>query len=260
MGYEKPNYTQTPNLFLDEHLPEMSGSETKIVLAIIRQTFGWHKEKDRLSISQLMEMTGLSNRTVIDATQSAIDRGVIDREEAGSSYRYWLVVGCEKSSQGGVKKSHKGCERSSQEGVKKSHTQKKQKETLSKETGAPPDDEDDDPKEGSTTIRDDDPRGVQVWVEETGERPSLSLRSALGRIFSGDLAFDEDTFREVVRDTVLDMDDPSRARPSIFRDQYKRKLEQSGGGLGVTEDGRIKGQQTKQEYNARGYPIQSPNQ
>lgn len=152
MGYDAPRYTQTPNLFLDEHLPEMGPAETKVVLAIIRQTFGWHKDKDRLSISQLMEMTGLSNRAVIDGTKEALERGIISRRESGNSYEYWLVIENEESSQGtdgGVNNAHRGCEDTSQEGVNDTHTQKKTKETSQKES----------------TRTHEEPRAVQMYHE-----------------------------------------------------------------------------------------------
>lgn len=150
MSYPAPNYTQCPNLLIDEHLPDMGHAECKVVLAITRQTFGWHKRKDRLSISQLMELTGLSNRAVIDGVRAAMERGVLDREREGQGYIYWLVVGREDTSQAGsegvsevhrgredtsqegVSEVHRGCEDTSQEAVSELHIQKKEKETLQK--------------------------------------------------------------------------------------------------------------------------------
>ena len=142
MGYDGPNYTQTPNLLLDEHLPDMGYAELKVVLVIVRQTMGWHKETDQLSISQLEEKTGLSNRSVIDGTRKALERGVIHRVRKGGSYSYRMVVkgreegshvGGEVSSQG-VKQVHRGSEVSSQVGGEvTSHTKETVKETTTKE-------------------------------------------------------------------------------------------------------------------------------
>ena len=147
MGYDGPNYTQTPNLLLDEHLPDMGYAELKVVLVIVRQTMGWHKETDQLSISQLEEKTGLSNRSVIDGTRKALERGVIHRVRKGSSYSYRMVVkgreegshvGGEVSSQG-VKQVHRGSEVSSQVGGEvTSHTKETVKETTTKEKGSAP--------------------------------------------------------------------------------------------------------------------------
>lgn len=116
--YPNPKFTKTPNLFFDEHLPNMSECECKVVLAIIRKTFGWHRRSQTLSISELCKLTGLSKRGVIDGTKAALDRGVIGRTESGDSYRYWLAV-----KGRGVQNSHKGGgAKSSQGGVQNSHT------------------------------------------------------------------------------------------------------------------------------------------
>jgi phage replication O-like protein O len=46
------------------------GSEAQVLLAILRKTYGWHKTSDRISISQLSEMTGVSRRMVIYAIKN----------------------------------------------------------------------------------------------------------------------------------------------------------------------------------------------
>jgi DNA replication protein DnaD len=89
----KPNYTQAPNVFFDEMMPEIDTlSELKVVLAIIRQTFGWHKNEDELSLSRLEDLTGLSRPSVIVGTEAALNRGVIQRRAQGNSFVYSLVV------------------------------------------------------------------------------------------------------------------------------------------------------------------------
>lgn len=67
MAITSPNYTQYPNEILDEWMPKLSNPGFKVLSKIIRQTFGWNKECDRISISQLMSSTGLARQTVIDA-------------------------------------------------------------------------------------------------------------------------------------------------------------------------------------------------
>lgn len=64
---EKPNYTQTPNILFDEIMRDLNGAELKVILAVIRKTFGWHKERDRISLTQLEEMTGLSRQGILNA-------------------------------------------------------------------------------------------------------------------------------------------------------------------------------------------------
>lgn len=92
MSYQKPTHTQTPNLLFDEHMKDMSEAELKVCLVAIRKTFGWHKDKDRISLSQFQKLTGLSRQGVIDGIRAAMNRGVLGREESGKSYAYFLVV------------------------------------------------------------------------------------------------------------------------------------------------------------------------
>ena len=68
------NFTLTPNIIFDCLLKELSSSELKIILVIIRQTIGWfdqktgkRKEKDRISVSQFVEKTGLSRKSISKA-------------------------------------------------------------------------------------------------------------------------------------------------------------------------------------------------
>ncbi len=83
MGFLPPNYTQTPNDLFDRLLPLLKESELKVLLAIMRKTFGWHKIRDAISITQLMKMTGLARETVIDASKSLQLNGLIKREVVG---------------------------------------------------------------------------------------------------------------------------------------------------------------------------------
>lgn len=97
---QPPNYTQIPNTILDA-MGEMSGAEFKVVMAIARQTFGWHKERDKISISQLMALTGLSRQGVVNATAGAIEQGFVgsevDEADALGGVWYWLIVADEGS-------------------------------------------------------------------------------------------------------------------------------------------------------------------
>ena len=68
---DKPNYTQIPNAILD-NMPSMSMPEFCVVMAICRQTFGWHKKSEKLSVTQLREMTGLSKDAVLRALEAAL--------------------------------------------------------------------------------------------------------------------------------------------------------------------------------------------
>ena len=92
MGYDKPKFTQIPNLLLDEQMAVMGNAELRVTLAIARQTFGWHKESDVISLSQLIKMTGLSRQGVVDGVKEGLERGTIKRYPEGQSFTYQLVI------------------------------------------------------------------------------------------------------------------------------------------------------------------------
>lgn len=94
MTYEPPNYTQTPNQFFDETLAQThSMSELKVVLAVIRQTFGWHKIEDRITLDKFQEITGLSRQAVLDGLDAATKHGIIIARRVGTrTICYRLLV------------------------------------------------------------------------------------------------------------------------------------------------------------------------
>lgn len=92
MSYPAPNFTQIPNLLLEDHIKAMTEAEMRVALAIARKTFGWHKRQDKLSLSQLMSLTGMSRQGVINGIEAGIARGIIRREQDGQSFLYELVI------------------------------------------------------------------------------------------------------------------------------------------------------------------------
>ena len=76
--------TQVPNVLFDIHLRELTESELKILLVVIRQTIGWYdkatgkrKERDRITGSQFRQKTGLSKRIVTKTIQSLSVKNLI---------------------------------------------------------------------------------------------------------------------------------------------------------------------------------------
>jgi phage replication O-like protein O len=89
----QPNYTQCPNVFFDEILKELSGSETKVFCVIMRKTFGWQKTKDRISYSQIMEMSGIvSKATISEAIKNLEAKGFIVSEKDRQTTVYAVNV------------------------------------------------------------------------------------------------------------------------------------------------------------------------
>lgn len=72
----KPTHTKVPNE-LFELIPTLREAELRVLLFIVRKTHGWHKESDSLSLSQIMEGTGLSRPAVASATESLHERGIV---------------------------------------------------------------------------------------------------------------------------------------------------------------------------------------
>lgn len=102
-GFEKPNHTQTPNSFFDVTLPTIKTlAELKVVLAVIRQTFGWHKDADQISLSQLQKLTGMTRETVSIGINSAIGHGLLDRHPFKHSFLYSLRVAVGDSDQSDI--------------------------------------------------------------------------------------------------------------------------------------------------------------
>lgn len=92
-NYKNLNYTQFPNVILDEYLSELGYAETKVLLIIVRKTFGFHKETDIISTSQIQKFTGLQKSNVLNGIKGLISKNIISRTLAGkngkqtSSYR-----------------------------------------------------------------------------------------------------------------------------------------------------------------------------
>ncbi len=90
-----PNYTQTPNAIYDL-LPAMGEAELRVTLAVVRETFGWHRQEAPLSLADLERLTGLSRQGVINGVQAAIGRGVVVRRLVERQYRYALNVAADR--------------------------------------------------------------------------------------------------------------------------------------------------------------------
>jgi len=89
IGFYSPRYTQVPDDLFDELMSELSGSELKVLLYVIRRTFGFKKETDHISLSQMVngiikkdgsiqdKGTGLHKDSVIKAVKSLVFKGVL---------------------------------------------------------------------------------------------------------------------------------------------------------------------------------------
>jgi len=78
-----PHFTMIPNVFSDKYLPDLTGAEAKVLVVIMRKTYGWRKDRDAISLSQLEKAAGLSRDSVARAVKSLEQEGYIIIERGG---------------------------------------------------------------------------------------------------------------------------------------------------------------------------------
>src|SRR5665811_213836 len=88
-GFASPNYTQVPDELFDLLLPQLADNELRVLLYIVRRTFGFKRDTDTISLSQMVHGittkegqvldtgTGLSKSTVARGLKSLRERGII---------------------------------------------------------------------------------------------------------------------------------------------------------------------------------------
>ncbi len=151
-GFQFPNTTQIPNEVFDTLMPHLSGGELKVLLYICRRTFGFRKDSDSISLTQISkgittkagrvldQGAGLSKRHVINALKALEKRNIITvtrkvdqtgLNEVNTYSLNLLAMGAgvgTKSSQGVVKPASPGVVNSSSPGVVNSSAPTKQRE------------------------------------------------------------------------------------------------------------------------------------
>src|SRR4051794_6722437 len=87
-----PNSTQVPDVILDHWMAELTGAEFKVVMYIARRTYGFGKERDTISLTQIAEGnvrrdgtvldrgTGISRASVARSAKILEDMGIIIRK------------------------------------------------------------------------------------------------------------------------------------------------------------------------------------
>lgn len=89
IGFSSPNMTSVPDEFFDVLAPRLAESELRVLIYIIRRTFGFKKESDTISLKQLVEGittrdgrvldhgTGMSKPGVTKGAKGLVTKGVI---------------------------------------------------------------------------------------------------------------------------------------------------------------------------------------
>jgi len=96
IGFYSPRYTQVPDDLFDELLAELTGSELKVLMYVVRRTFGFKKDSDNISLSQMVngirkadgstqdKGTGLHKDSVIKGVKSLVSKGILARNRKKS--------------------------------------------------------------------------------------------------------------------------------------------------------------------------------
>ena len=98
-GFASPNFTQVPDELFDVLMPQLSDAELRVLLYIVRRTFGFKRDTDAISLSQMVSGittregqvldrgTGLSKATVARGLAGLRVKGVILAERRSSVQR-----------------------------------------------------------------------------------------------------------------------------------------------------------------------------
>jgi phage replication O-like protein O len=97
-------YTKVANELLDRLcLPGINGSEYRVLLLVIRKTYGFHKKHDYISLTQFQKGTLMNRINAVRTIQSLVAKRILVKD--GSVYRFnknweeWVVVKRLPSSQ-----------------------------------------------------------------------------------------------------------------------------------------------------------------
>jgi hypothetical protein len=86
-GFREPRYTPIPDEFLDDVAPNLTEAELRVALYVLRRTFGFKKQADAISLSQMSEGIRTKDGKVLDhgtgMSRSAVWRGAKGLVEKG---------------------------------------------------------------------------------------------------------------------------------------------------------------------------------
>lgn len=82
------DYTQTPDVYFDSIMGTLTDGEWKVLSVIIRKTIGFGKISDRIAMSQILRLTGYTQRkSVLRVRKSLAEKGLIsyDQSQGGNT-------------------------------------------------------------------------------------------------------------------------------------------------------------------------------
>lgn len=90
-------WTGMPNVLFDL-AKDLTASELRVLLAVARCTFGWQKQRDRISLTRFQELTGMSRQGVLNGIEGLRDRGWLRVTGGGWGHEYEIVMAEEERS------------------------------------------------------------------------------------------------------------------------------------------------------------------
>jgi len=87
------SFTAVDNHFF-ELLPLLSGNELKILLSVIRKTYGWHKDSVVLKLKDFRDITGIEVSNVRKSIKTLTKKGFlkVTRVNSGLSYKFRIRI------------------------------------------------------------------------------------------------------------------------------------------------------------------------
>ncbi|MDD5638657.1 MAG: replication protein [Candidatus Pacebacteria bacterium] len=99
------DYWSFPKI-LDNYFHILNGSEQKVLIFILRHTWGFKKTSDNISLTQLQngvknldKGTGLSRKTITKSLKSLVEKGFIQKSRGKKANNYKLVENIHYSSE-----------------------------------------------------------------------------------------------------------------------------------------------------------------
>jgi hypothetical protein len=96
-GWDAPHFTPIPDQLFDQYLLHLSEAELKVLLYIMRRTFGFKKNEDAISLRQMAEGittrdgtrldwgAGVALRSIQRAIPALLDKGLIEADKQFTS-------------------------------------------------------------------------------------------------------------------------------------------------------------------------------
>ena len=70
-------YTKVPNVFFDKVMRKLPPSEYMVLMLFVRKLYGFHKNTDMISVSQIVKLTSTSKNTIKRALSGLESKGLI---------------------------------------------------------------------------------------------------------------------------------------------------------------------------------------